>query len=162
MIVPNVLGGLNSLTSRFKRAEQFDVKAAARSVAVAVQSKLPTPTAAMRQVLSQYDMTHITPNSFSNLVQQLAARGAISPKDAQQLASIPGDLENSGVSPDEPVNLLEFHQQQIAKVQETAAQSPNASAGQTNFNQLVGRMQWVAKLAVIRQQGSSSGVNAVA
>lgn len=162
MIVPGVLGGLNTLTSPFKQSERFDVKAAARKLTANLQSQLSTPTAAMRSILSQYDMTAITPNSFANLVQQLSAKGTISSKDAQQLSSIPVDLANAGVSPDEKVNLLDFYQQQIAKVQETAAQSPNATAAQANFSQLVGRMQWVAKFAAVRQQGAPNGVNAVA
>jgi hypothetical protein len=161
MNVASIPGGLRNLTSQLTHGERFDVKAAARSVAAGMQSKLSTPTAAMRQVLSQYDMTNITPNDFSNLVQQLSAKGAISPQDAQQLAAIPGQLQQAGVGPNESVNLLEFYQEQISKVGEAAAQSPN-SASQMNVSQLVGQMQWVARFAAVRHAGSSAGLNAVA
>ena len=119
------------LTSQVKRSDTSAIKAAAAGKAAAVvQSSPPTPTAAMREILSHYDMTDITPNDFSKLIQQLSDKGAISPKDMQELSSIRVDLENAGVNPDESVNLLDFYQQQIAKVQDAAAQSPNPGAAQ--------------------------------
>jgi hypothetical protein len=160
MNVTNLASGLRGVTSHLTGG-RFDVKAAARSVAAAMQSKLSTPTAAMRQVLSQYDMTNITPNDFANLVQQLTAKGAISSTDAQQLASIPGELQNAGVAANEPVNLLQFYQEQVSKIQQTAAQSPNPASVTTNFSQLMGRMQWVAKFAAARNPGGQTGLNAV-
>jgi hypothetical protein len=161
MNVSNVVGGLRNAASRMTHGGGFNVKAAERAVTAKLQSRLATPTAAMRQVLSQYDMTNITPNSFANLVQQLSAKGAISPKDAQQLAAIPGELQNAGVGPNDSVNLLEFYQEQISKVQGAAAQS-SSPAAEASFSQLVGRMQSLAKLAAARQPGGLGGLNAVA
>ena len=92
----------------------------------------------MREILSQYDMTDITPNDFSKLIQQMSEKGAISQKDAQELSSIRVDLENAGVNSDESVNLLEFYQKQIVKVQAAAAQSPNPGAAKANVDALVG------------------------
>jgi hypothetical protein len=157
MNVTNVLGGLRHATARLTHGGSVNINA----VTAELKSKLSTPTAAMRQVLSQYDMTNITPNNFANLVQQLSAKGAISSTDAQQLAAIPGELQNAGVGPNESVNLLQFYQEQISKVQGTATQSPSAAA-EANFSQLVGRMQWLAKFASARNPGNAAGLNAVA
>jgi hypothetical protein len=163
MIMPNALSGFSNLTSLVKRSDTADIKGAAAAKAAAVaQSSPPTPTAAMREILSHYDMTEITPNDFSKLIQQLSDKGTISQKDTQELSSIRVDLENAGVGPDETVNLLEFYQQRIAKVQEAAAQSANPGAAKANLDALAGRLNWVQKFATVPQQGGQSGVNAVA
>jgi hypothetical protein len=162
MNVPNVLSGVTGLTSLVKRSDPSDVKAAAGKAATVAQSTLPTSTAAMREVVSHYDMTDITPTDFSKLIQQLSDKGAISPKDVQELSSVRVDLENAGVSPDESVNLLDFYQQRIAKVSENAAQSPDGAAAKPSIDALVGRLSLLQKFAAVRQQGASTGVNAVA
>lgn len=125
MIVPKALSGLSDLTSLVKRSGAFDTKAAAGKAVAVAQSSPPTPTAAMRDILSHYDMTDITPNDFSKLIQQLSDKGTLSQKDTQELSSIRVDLENAGISPDESVNLLDFYQQRITKAQDTAAHSTN-------------------------------------
>ncbi len=162
MNVPNVLSGLTDLTSQVKSNATSVVKTAAGKAAAVDSSSPPTPTAAMREILSQYDMADITPNDFSKLIQQLSEKGTISQKDMQELSSIRVDLENAGISSDESVNLLDFYQQRIAKVQEAAAHSPDATAVQPNIDLLVGRLSWLQKFAAVRQQGASSGVNTVA
>jgi hypothetical protein len=169
MNVPNVLSGLTDLTSQVKNSATSTVTATAVGKAVAVaQSMAPTATAAMREILSKYDMTDITPNDFSKLIQQMSQKGAISQKDAQELSSIRVDLENAGVNSDESVNLLEFYQKQIAKVQAAAAQSPNPGAAKATIDALVGRLNWLQKFAAVSPPGTqntsstSSGVNAVA
>lgn len=163
MNVPSVLTGLTDLTSRLTR-ETTDTKAAVGKTAAASPSSPPTPTAAMREILSHYDMTDITPNDFSKLIQQLSDKGTISQKDVQELSSIRVDLENAGISSDDSVNLLDFYQQRIAKVQEQSAQSPDPAAAKPTIDALVGRLNWIQRLAAVQQgaQGAQSGVNAVA
>ena len=78
------------------------------------------------------------------------------------MSSIRVDLENAGVSPDESVNLLEFYQQQLAKVQSAAAQSSDPGAAKPAIDALVGRLNWLQKFAAVGQQGGQTGVNAVA
>ena len=161
MNVPNVFSGLSDLASRFTSA-MSDTKAAAAKTAVAPSPSPLTLTAAMRDVVSQYDMTDITPSDFSKLVQQLTEKGAISQKDAQELSSVRVDLENAGVNGDDSVNLLGFYQQQIAKAQAAAAASPKSAAAKAGLAALTGRLNWLQKFAAVGREGSSSGVNAVA
>ncbi len=162
MNVPNVLSGLTDLTSQVKQGTSAIKTAIVGKAAAVAQSSPPTPTAAMREVLSQYDMTDITPSDFSKLVQQLSDKGAISQTDAQELSSIRVDLENADVGPNESVNLLDFYQQKIAKVQGDAAQSTNPMAAKANIALLAGRLNWLQKFATVAQQGAASGVNTVA
>ena len=97
----------------------------------------------MRQILSSYDMTNISPNDFSKAVQQLSQKGALSPQDVQQLSSIRANLDSAGLNPDEPVNLLAFYQQQLAKAQTAAAQSSNPAAAQATIAAMNGRLNWL-------------------
>ena len=101
----------------------------------------------MRGILSNYDMSNISPSDFSKLIQQMSEKGAISQQDMQQLSSIRVDLENAGVNPDDSVNLVQFYQQQLAKAQTAAAQSANPAAAQPAINALVGRLNWLQKFA---------------
>ena len=162
MLVPNALSGLSDLTSQVTGSATSIKTAIVGKAAAVAQAAPPTPTAAMREVLSHYDMTDITPSDFSKLVQQLSDKGTISKQDAQELSSIRVDLENADVGPDESVNLLDFYQEKIAKAQEAAAQSPNPGAARANLELLVGRLNWLQKFAAVRQGGTQSGVNAEA
>ena len=162
MKVPHVPDALTGLASQLKHGAVADVKAAAGKAAAAAQSLAPTAAAAMRQALAQYDVTDITPGDFSKLIQQMSQKGAISPKDMQELSSIRVDLENAGVAPDESVNLLQFYRQQIAKAQAAAAQSPNPAAAKPTIDALAGRLNWLEKFAAVRQQGGQAGLDAVA
>jgi hypothetical protein len=160
MKVPSLLSGVSDLVSPAKT----DAKAAAGAVTPAATSAAPLPSAAaaMRAIVSQYDMTDITPNDFSNMIQQLYAKGAASAKDMQELSSIRSDLEAAGIGADQSVNLQEFYQQRLATAQADAAQSPDSDAAQGDVQAVAARLSWVQKFAAVRQAGGSAGVNAVA
>lgn len=159
MKVPNVVSAITNATSQAKA----DAKPAA-SAALAATSAAATPSAAasMRAIVSRYDMTDITPNDFTNMIQQLYAKGAVSAKDMQELSSIRGDLEAAGVGADQSVNLQEFYEQRLAGAQAEAAQSPDSSAAQADIQAVAARLNWVQTFAAVRQAGGSAGVNAVA
>ena len=159
MKVPNILGGTSDLASRAKQTGSDAATATAASAASA--AALPSASSAMRDIVSRYDMTDITPNDFSTMIQQLYAKGAVSAKDMQDLSSIRADLEAAGVGADQSVNLQEFYQQRLATAKTAAAQSPDPATA-ANIQTLAARMTWVQKFAAVRQSGDSAGVNAVA
>ncbi len=160
MKVPNILGGASDLASRVKQTGSDAATATAATAASA--AALPSASSAMRDIVSRYDMTDITPNDFSTMIQQLYAKGAVSPKDMQDLSSIRADLEAAGIGADQSINLQEFYQQRLATAKTEAAQSPDPAAAATNIQTLAARMTWVQKFAAVRQSGDSAGVNAVA
>lgn len=160
MKVPNILSGLGDLASRVKRPDG-DSTAAGATAAAANSLALPSAAAAMRDVVSRYDMTDITPNDFSSMIQQLNARGAVTAKDMQELSSIRADLEAAGVGGDQSVNLQEFYTQRLGKAKTDAAQSPDPAA-QANIQTIAARMTWVEKFAAVRQADGFSGLNATA
>ena len=126
MKIPSILGGTSSTMSGAQQAGSNAASAAATSAASAAAP--PSASSAMRAIVSRYDMTDITPNDFSAMIQQLYSQGAISAKDMQDLSSIRTDLETAGISADQSVNLQEFYQQQLAKAKTAAAQSPDPAA----------------------------------
>jgi hypothetical protein len=115
----------------------------------------------MRDIVSKYDMSSITPNEFSTMIQQLYAKGAVSPKDMQDLSSIRADMEAAGIGADQTINLQDFYQQRLTKAKTDAAQSPDPAMA-TTIQALGARMTWVEKFAAVRQTNEPAGVNAVA
>ena len=71
-------------------------------------------SAAAQRIVSQYDVTDISPQSFSQMLQKLRQAGSLSGQDYQALSSIPGEVQKSGIAPDDSVNLLQLY---AAKVQ---------------------------------------------
>jgi hypothetical protein len=160
MQVPNIAAGMAASLGKQMSAE---AKTAASTAATAVNSATTlSSSSAMRQIVAQYDMTDITPNDFSSMIQQLYAKGAVSPKDMQELSAIRADLQTAGVGADQSVNLEEFYQQQLAKAQANAQQSPDPVAANANVQAIATRMTWVQQFAAVRQMDNPSGVNAVA
>jgi hypothetical protein len=159
MQVPNVLSAISDLVSKPKT----DVKpAAVADAALSAGAAVVTGPAAMREIVSQYDMTDITPNQFSNMIQQLRAKGAISQQDLQELSTIRIDLETAGIGPDETVNLQEFYQQRLASAQGDAAGQSDPAAAQANVQSLASRLTWIQKFAAVRSGDGAAGLNAVA
>jgi hypothetical protein len=162
MKVPNILSGASDLISRAKRTDGDAAAAAGATTAGAGSAAPPSAASSMREIVSRYDMTDITPNDFSGMIQQLYAKGAISSKDMQDLSSIRADLESAGVGADQSVNLQEFYQQRLAKAKADAPQSSDPAAAQANIQAIAARMTWVQKFAAVGHEENAAGVNAVA
>ena len=89
-----------------------------REPAVAAAARAPTnlsapATAEFRQVLSHYDMRHISPREFSELVTKLKEAGAISEADYQELALVRLELDQQGLDPDGPLDLVKHLQERL-------------------------------------------------
>src|SRR5262245_61914725 len=56
-------------------------------------------SASFHEILAHYDVTHITPREFSELVQKLHESGDISDVEAQELALMRVDLDGSNADP---------------------------------------------------------------
>ena len=160
MQVPNVLGAVSNATLQATAAAKPAANTLAATAASA--SSQASAAASMRAIVAQYDMTDITPNDFTNMIQQLYAKGAVSAKDMQELSSIRGDLEAAGVGADQSVNLQEFYEQRLTAAQAEAVQSPDSEAAQSDIQGVATRLSWVQKFAAVRQAGGAAGVNAVA
>ena len=122
-------------------------------------------SAAFRQVLSQYDVTSISPRQFSEMLQNLRKAGAISDQQYQDLSQVRSELDQAGIEPDERVDLVQFYADRLKKAQQSAADSQEQTgtlpAGQTQLlSTLDQRLQWLRKVATI-QTDPAAGVNSV-
>jgi hypothetical protein len=105
-----------------------------------------------QKILGGYNLENISPREFTELVQKLQSSGAISANDAKELAQIRQALDTQQVNPDEPINLVEFIQQQLA----TLAQAGGDLGGAQ------GQAAWVQKLLAAQNGEGTESVNALA
>ena len=117
---------------------------------------------ALREILAKYDLTDITPDQFSQMIQKLSDAGIISKKEMQDLTAVRADLERAGVDSDETINLVDFYRQQTKQVQRELDKSPNAAARQQLLQPMNKRLDWLEKLAVLQANPDSASVSALA
>lgn len=148
---------INSLLSR-----TFDVPAPARSpepTEVAFPRSPEEPLAAssssaraarkVREILSRYDVTEISPRKFSEMLQALRQAGAITQSQFKELSLIRLDLDAAGVDPDEELDLVGFCEERLRKAQQ--AVGDEASGEQpASIAALERRLEWLRKIAMIQ------------
>lgn len=117
------------------------------------KSLSPQSQAALQDILSRYDVTNIAPRDFSQLLKELQQTGAISSADQEELALVRLDLDEQGVNPDDPMNLVDFLSQRLEAQQrelrrlENKQDSPpeQLAALQSTLRQI----DWIQKFALI-------------
>jgi hypothetical protein len=155
MKISNVLPGHPDVSGLVK-AGTAGAAATVTSAGASAQS-----SAAMRQILAQYDVTDISPSQFTDMVQKLQQNGAIAPQDAKNLSAIRLDLEQAHVDPDESINLVDFYQQKVQKAQRQFDSDPSA-ANQQQLAPLQQRLNWMQKLAAGHAHPEDIGLNTTA
>jgi len=157
MRISGILSGLSDLAQRSRRE------------AVGVWSGLPaagqetrgggpsSDPAALRDVLTRYDVTEMTPQDFSEMIQRLYHAGAITDEQLQELSHVRLDLEQADVAPDEPIDLLEFYVRQIEKAQQRLDDRDGAVGVQ--LAPLLRRLEWIEKLAVLHDTADHLGLD---
>lgn len=128
-------------------------------------------TSASKQVLAQAlagsDLTHITPSEFSALLGRLRQAHAINEQEFRELGQIRGDLEQAEVGANEPVNLQEFYNSRVSKLQQRIAairdDDPTAASQravvQQELTAVQKRQQWVQKFALLQESANQTGVD---
>jgi hypothetical protein len=153
--LPTVRQGTDAATS--VQSKQADT-------AAAEPNSSPT-SSAFRQILSQYDISSITPRQFSAMLQKLHQSNTISDRQYQDLSQIRTDLDASGVQPDDEVDLVKFYSQKLNKAQgAAAAQTKTGSlpAGQSqSLSAIQQRLGWLQKVSTI-QNDPAEGINSLA
>jgi hypothetical protein len=160
MRIAGILAGLSELSHQTRR----EPVAAASPVATPSREKpgagpsFSVSPAALRRVLSQYDVTDISPRDFSEMVQQLHETGAISENQLQELAAVRLDLEEADVRPDESIDLLDFYVHRIKKAQRRLGDD---DASGMQLSPLLRRLEWMEKLAVLHDTADELGLDAL-
>jgi hypothetical protein len=132
----------------------------------ATEANSPATSSAFRQILSQYDISSITPRQFSEMLQKLHQSGTISDQQYQNLSQIRTDLDSNGVEPDEEVDLLKFYSQKLSSAQNAAAaaQAKTGSlpaAQSQSLSSMQQRLDWLQKVSTI-QTDPAAGINSLA
>jgi hypothetical protein len=166
MLIKNVLSQLSGAAG-FSRGKNF-IEAAARK-AVAAASGVATTAAAtgsqLHDILTQYDVTNISPQEFSDLAQKLRQSGLLPDKDYQELAGIRADLDRDGVAAKQRVNLVDMYSKKLASLeQDFKAQEAKlgTAAAQTMDSTLRRRLDWLQKLSAIHASPEAATINALA
>jgi hypothetical protein len=161
MQINNITSGYADPATIGKRSEPIEnigrglLKAAdPRAVAGAISKS------AAGAIISRYDVTSITPNEFTEMIQKLRQAGAVSDGEFQELSSIRTDLESAGVRPDETVNLVEFYGRKVSDLKQKI-ELDNRGGDRQLLDLTLKRQDWAQKFALM-QANPGAGVDAVA
>ena len=144
--------------------------ATSKPAAAAGAAKNSTNNAALSNILSQYDVTSITPTEFSAMLRRLHDSGAVSTQELSDLTQIRGDLDRAGIASNETVNLPEFYQKQLQQLQQSrqaisgadqAAAAQRSALGQ-QITTVQKRYDWAQKLAAMHESSGGQGVDLAA
>lgn len=160
MKVNNLISQLSTAASLTKRnTPTAALSAASQTITASPLSTGNSPAA--QQILASYDVSNITPNQFSQMIQKLFDAGAISQKDLQDLSGVRADLELAGVGADETVNLPQFYAKKIQAVQDQAADA-NSAASQQQLSPLLRRLDWMEKFQAAKAEPNGGSLSAIA
>jgi hypothetical protein len=163
MQISNVISGLADPTTWGKKGES-----AVQSGASALKSSEPqtqtNPAAqkATADILRQYDVTRISPEAFSQMIQKLYKAGTLSEKDYQELSAVRTDLEKAGLEPNETVNLLEFYSDKVSKAQKAMGTTLDDAAKQQLLGPDMRRLDWMQKFGMIQANPDAVGLDMAA
>jgi hypothetical protein len=170
MQIGSVLSRQSGTTTSGKWPEPKSVLSAAGRAVDALRSRsggLPGTNPAVGLIMSQYDVTHITPQKYSEMVQRLHSSGALADSEFRDLAQVRMDLDAAGADPEEPVNLVDLYTQKVnaAQAQLQARAKDAGTAEQASLRQnmagLQRRLDWLQKLSTIHGAPDSLGLDAV-
>ncbi len=108
-------------------------------------------------IVSQYDLTDISPRDFSKMLRELRDAGALTEGEYSELAQIRLDLDAENLDPDESVNLLEFYQQTLGRARHDG-NSPDAATALASMER---RLDWLEKVAILQEAPDAAGMNAL-
>ena len=163
MQISSVISGLADPTTWGKKSETALNAGtnAAKSIEPQTQAS-PAVQKASVEILRHYDVTHITPEAFSQMIQKLHKAGAISEKDFQELSAVRGDLEKAGVEPNESINMLEFCSDKLNKAQKNPGATLDEAARQQSLGPDLRRLDWIQKFAMIQANPDAVGLDVAA
>ncbi|NQT40820.1 MAG: hypothetical protein HQ581_25215 [Planctomycetes bacterium] len=163
MQVNPVLGGLSDATAYEKRTERVESGGVVEPADMFDAVGTTRPIApAFHEVLADYDVTDISPQEFSEMIQQLHQSGAVSDRELQELALVRLDLDLAGVDADEPLNLLQFYRRSLFDLQDRLDDPEQAAGVAEALEGVAERVAWLEKFATIQAIGMESRLDTLA
>ena len=167
MQVNGVLSGLPDALMLGKRAEPVEARQDNATGVTAIQTGTPADgNSAAAEILSDYDVTDITPEEFSEMIDRLGRAGLLSDQESRQLAKVRLDLERANIESDDSINLIEFYGGMLqAMEREFASLDPLAAAmsdKQSSLDATRERFAWIEKFALIQSAPDALGLDSLA
>lgn len=162
MRISNVAAGYRDLAALTTPGETIETAGNQASKGLQPTGSPTTAAAvAMAGILSDYDVTDISPTEFSEMIQKLFEAGGLTDKQFEQLAAIRLDLDLEGVEPDESIDLLEFYVDKVEKLQRRLSDSDGPGAARQQLGPMLRRLDWLEKFALIQSSPDAIGLDAV-
>jgi hypothetical protein len=163
---------INTLSSRYlgsptvRQGNDAVELAQSKAAETAAEANSAVTSSTFRQILSQYDVSSITPRQFSEMLQKLHQSGTISDQQYQNLSQIRTELDANGVQPDDEVDLVKFYSQKLNAAQNTAAATQpttgsSSSVSPPSMSTIQQRLDWLRKVSTI-QNDPAAGINSLA
>ncbi len=160
--IANVTAGYSDPARLGKRTELLEAVAGkASALAESIGSAPGGVSAATAQILAKYDVKHITPGEFSEMLQKLRQAGALKDDEFQELSGIRAELESAGVKGDEKVDLVDFYSRKLRQLQRKVEDGSDPAAV-AQLGPTIRRLDWVQKFAVVQSNPGAAGVDVVA
>ena len=119
----------------------------------------------LHEILARYDVSDISPQAFSEMLEKLRQAGVLPPSDLQELGQIRLDLQREGIRPDERINLVQWYSQRLKALEdqsEELEQKLGASGFQALEASLRCRLDWLEKFLAIHRSPDAAMVNTLA
>ena len=163
MQISSVISGLADPATWGKKSEAGVQAGASALKSLEPQVQInPAARKVTAEILRKYDVTRISPDDFSQMLQKLYKAGALSEKDYQELAAVRMDLEHAGIEPNEPVNMLELYSDKVSKAQKELGATLDDAARQQRLGPDLRRLDWLQKFAVIQANPDAVGLDVAA
>ena len=128
------------------------------------------PVAAMaesstfREIVARYDVTDISPEEFSQMIQKLYDAGLLTDQQFQELSLIRLDLDLQRVEPDQTVDLVDFYRDRLRQLHLCPEETTglDSAGGQPQLAAIGRRLEWVGKLASMQAAVEGAGLDALA
>ena len=163
MQINNIIPGLADPTTWGKKNEAA-TQATEKSIK-SIEAQAQNNSAASKatvEILRKYDVTRISPEEFSQMIQKLYKTGALSEKDYLELSAINKDLEHAGVEPNEAINILEYYSDKVSKAQKAMGTTLDEVARQQQLGPEMRRLDWLQKFAMIQANPDAVGLDMAA
>lgn len=104
-------------------------------------------------VVSQYDLTDITPRDFSEMLRELRDAGALTESEYGELAQIRLDMDAENLDADDSINLLDFYRKAVDRAR--------GDEGPAGIAPMERRFDWLEKVAILQESPEAAGLNAL-
>ena len=111
----------------------------------------------LKGVVSQYDLSDITPRDFSEMLRELRDVGALTEAEYGELAQIRLDMDVENLDPDDSLDLLDFYRKTVDR----ARSDGEMDATSEMFAAMERRLDWLEKVTVLQESPDAAGLNAL-